>query len=105
LFERLVSRSARLQDGSRFPEEQRNEIWRLKPGIARELFVERPEKAAEETWRVYVQYGAEMHGPPLWKAQLREAWRIRSFTNWTGKGWGGGRFSGRNEFLSDEFAE
>jgi len=88
-----------------FAEEQRNEIWRLKPGIARELFVERPEKEAEETWRVYVQYGAEMHGPPLWKAQLREAWRIRGFTNWTGKAWGGGRFSGRNEFLSDEFAE
>lgn len=30
-----------------FSEEQRNEIWRLKPGIARELFVERPEKEAE----------------------------------------------------------
>ncbi len=88
-----------------FSEEQRNEIWRLKPGIARELFVERPEKEAEETWRVYVHYGVEMHGPPLWKAQLREAWRIRSITNWTGKAWGGGRFSGRNEFLSDEFAE
>jgi len=88
-----------------FSEEPRNEIWRMKPGIAREMVVERPQKGTEQIWRAYVGYATEMQGPPLWKAQLREAWKIRSFANWTGKAWGGGRFSGRNEFLSEEFAE
>ena len=88
-----------------FSEEPRNEIWRLKPGIAREMFVERPQKGPEQIWRAYVRYGTEMQGPPLWKAQLREAWKIRSFANWTGKAWGGGRFTGANELFSEEFAE
>jgi hypothetical protein len=77
----------------------------MKPGIEREMVVERPQKGTEQIWRAYVGYATEMQGPPLWKAQLREAWKIRSFANWTGKAWGGGRFSGRNEFLSEEFAE
>jgi len=88
-----------------FSEEPRNEIWRLKPGIPREMFVERPQRETEEIWRAYVRYGTEMQGLPLWQAQLREAWKIRSFANWTGKAWGGGRFNGGNEFLSEEFAE
>ena len=72
-----------------FSEEPRNEIWRLKPGIAREMFVERPQKETELIWRAYIRYGSEMKGAPLLKAQLREAWKIRSFSNWTGKPWGG----------------
>lgn len=88
-----------------FSEETRHEIWRLKPGTAREIFVGRPQKEVKETWRAYVRYGTEMKGPPLWKAQLREAWLMRSFTNWTGKAWGGGRFNGRHEFYSEEFQE
>jgi len=88
-----------------FSEEPRNEIWRLKPGIAREFFVERPQSQAEQVWRAYIRYGTEMKGPPLLKAQLREVWLIRSFTNWTGKAWGGGRFRGENEFFSEEFSE
>lgn len=89
----------------KFSEEPRNEIWRLKPGTAQEMFVERPEKEREQAWRAYVRYGAEIQGWPLLKAQLQEAWKIRSFNNWTGKAWGGGRFRGSNEFFSAEFSE
>jgi hypothetical protein len=86
-----------------FSEEPRNEIWRLKPGIAREVSVERPLAETGQEWRAYVRYGTEMRGPPLLKVQLREAWAIRSFANWTGKAWGGGRFSGQNELFSEGF--
>ena len=88
-----------------FSEEPRNEIWRLKPGLAREMFVERPQRETEQTWRAYVRYGTEMKGAPLWKVQLREAWKIRGFSNWTGKPWGGGHFAGRNEFFTEEVRE
>jgi hypothetical protein len=78
-------------------EEYRGEIWRLKPGVAQEVCVERPEG---ETWRAYVRYGAEMKGVSLLRAQLKEAWKIRSVTNWTGRAWGGGRWSGAYELFS-----
>jgi len=84
-------------------EEYRGQIWRLKSGVAREVCVERPPEAA--TWRAYLRYGTEMRGVPLIKAQLREAWLNRSLSNWTGKAWGGGRWSGANELFSDEFTE
>ncbi len=83
-------------------EEYRGEIWRLKSGVAREVCVERPEAAM---WRAYLRYGTEMKGVPLIKAQMREAWLNRSLSNWTGKAWGGGRWSGANELFSDEFTE
>jgi len=83
-------------------EEYRGEIWRLKSGVAREVCVERPEAAM---WRAYLRYGTEMKGVPLIKALLREAWLNRSLSNWTGKAWGGGRWSGANELFSDEFTE
>jgi hypothetical protein len=82
--------------------EYRGEIWRLKSGVAREVCVERPEA---DVWRAYVRYGAEMKGASLLGAQLKEAWKIRSFSNWTGKAWGGGRWSGSYELFSDEIAE
>lgn len=88
-----------------FSEEPRNDIWRLNAGIAREMFVERPPKETQQVWRAYVRYSSEMEGTPLLKAQLQEAWKIRSFTNWTGQAWGGGRFAGRNELFSEEFSE
>ncbi len=89
-----------------FSEERRNEIWRLKPGLAGEMFVERPQRATGLPWRAYVRYGTEMKGPRLWKWQLRAAWQDRSFTNWTGQAWGGGRFNnGGNELLSEEYSE
>jgi hypothetical protein len=83
-------------------EEYRGEIWRLKPGIPREVCIERPHT---ETWRAYIRYGTEMKGSPLLKAKLREAWTIRSFSNWTGKAWGGGRYSGSYELVSEEIKE
>jgi hypothetical protein len=79
-------------------EEQRMEIWRLKAGRPVEACVERP---VNETWRAFVRYGFEMHGTPLLKAQVREAWLLRSLTNWTGQAWGGGRFHGSVEVFSD----
>jgi hypothetical protein len=93
IFVRATGVQIRTDSGwQSFSEEPRNEIWRLNPGIARECFVERPQSQAEQIWRAYIRYGTEMKGPPLWEAQLREAWLIRSFTNWTGQAWGGGRF-------------
>jgi hypothetical protein len=83
-------------------EEYRGEIWRLNPGVAREVCVDRPEADA---WRAYVRYGTEMKGISLLSAQLKEAWKIRSFSNWTGKAWGGGRWSGTYELVSDEIKE
>jgi hypothetical protein len=67
--------------------------------MRRELCVERPEA---ETWRVYIRYGKEIRGFSLLKAQLQEAWKIKSFSNWTGKAWGGGRFRGSYELFSEE---
>ena len=83
-------------------EEYRGEIWRLKAGILREVCAER---LPSETWRAYVRYGTEMKGPSLLRAQLREAWVLRSFSNWTGKPWGGGRWSGSYELFSEEVTE
>jgi hypothetical protein len=88
-----------------FSEEPRNETWRLTPGTERELVVERPPTASRQIWRAYVRYGTEMRAPPLLQAQLREAWRIRSFSNWTGKAWGGGRFSGSHDLFSKDCTE
>jgi hypothetical protein len=83
-------------------EEYRGDVCRLKPGMAREVCVERPEA---EVWRAYVRYGTEMKGASLLSAQLKEAWKIRSFTNWTGRAWGGGRWSGVYELLSEEVTD
>ena len=85
-----------------FSEQPRNEIWRLKPGRPQEFFVDSPQR---EKWRAYVRFGREMSGPQLWYWQARGAWQDRSFTNWTGRAWGGGRFSGENELFSEEFSE
>lgn len=83
-------------------EEYRGEIWRLKAGTQKEVCVERPETGI---WRTYVRYGTEMKGMPLLKAQMREAWILRSFSNWTGKPWGGGRWSGSYEIFSEGVTE
>lgn len=83
-------------------QEYRGEIWRLKAGTQKEVCVERPQS---ETWRTYVRYGTETKGLPLLKAQMREAWLLRSFSNWTGKAWGGGRWSGSYELFSEEVTE
>jgi hypothetical protein len=85
-----------------FSEQPRNEIWRLKPGCPQEFFVDTPQR---EKWRAYVRFGREMRGPQLWYWQSRGAWQDRSFTNWTGKAWGGGRFTGENKLFSEEFSE
>src|SRR5215472_3484698 len=63
-------------------EDYRGEIWRLKSGVAREVCVEQPEG---QTWRAYIRFGTEMKGTSLLKAQIKEAWNIRSFSNWTGR--------------------
>jgi len=83
-------------------EDYRGEIWRLKSGVAREVCVEQPEG---QTWRAYIRFGTEMKATSLLKAQIKEAWNIRSFSNWTGRAWGGGRWSGRHELFSDEVTE
>ena len=80
-----------------FSEEYRGEIWRLKSGVEREVCVERPQ---EEMWRAYIRYGTELKDASLWSAQLKEAWITRSFSNWTGRAWGGGRWSGADELFS-----
>ena len=58
-------------------EEHRGEIWRLKSGYLREVCIERPQG---ETWRAYLRYGTEMKGVSLVRAQLKEAWSLRSFS-------------------------
>jgi hypothetical protein len=78
-------------------EEYRGEIWRLRPGIVREVCVERPDGG---NWRAYLRYGTEMKGSPVLRAQIADAWLNRSFSNWKGKAWGGGRWSGSYELLS-----
>lgn len=83
-------------------EEYRGEIWRLKAGTQKEVCIERPHS---QTWRAYVRYGSEMKGLPLLRAQMREAWILRSLSNWTGKAWGGGRWSGSCEIFSEEVTE
>ena len=85
-----------------FSEQTRNEIWRLQSGRPQEFFVDVPEG---ENWRAYIRYGTEMHGLPLLKVQIRGAWKERSFKNWTGKAWGGGRFEGQYELRTEEFSE
>ena len=87
-----------------YSEEPRNEIWRLGPGTAKNMYVEIPEESSAKVWRAYICYSTEMKGPALFKAQAREAWQIRSFSNWNGNAWGGGRFSGEYEFFSEEFS-
>jgi hypothetical protein len=82
-------------------EHQRNEIIRLKPGAARELCVERPHSYTGP-WRAVITYSTEMKGAPLLTANLMEAWNRRSFTNWNGKAWGGGKFSGSHELYTPE---
>ena len=83
-------------------EEQRGTIWRMKAGTSMEVCVERPESGS---WRAFVRCASEMKGWPRLKAQLREAWILRSFSNWSGKAWGGGRFGGSFEIRSEEFEE
>ena len=83
-------------------EDTRNEIWRLKAGRPVEVCVERP---GSGTWRAFVRYGFEMRGTTLLKAQVREAWILRSVSNWNGRAWGGGHFEGRVDLFSAEVAE
>ena len=83
-------------------EDYRGEIWRLKAGQPKEVCVERP---GNTTWRAFLRYGFEMHGVPVLKAQVREAWVLKSFSNWTGQAWGGGRFHGNEELFSEEIEE
>ncbi len=85
-----------------FSEQPRNEIWRFKPGCPQEFFVDSPQ---QEKWRAYVRFGKEMRGPQLWYWQSRGVWQDRSFTNWTGRAWGGGRFAGENKLCSEVFSE
>ncbi len=77
----------------------RNEIVRLKPNVPQEICVE---PSASDPWRLSISYGTEMHGPRLFRLQLREAWILKSFSNWTGRAWGGGRFSGNWTLTSEE---
>ncbi len=84
-------------------EEHRLETWRLTAGVPREICVERPPTLGR--WRAYVQYSKQLKGFALLKANLEEAWRYRSFTNWNGKSWGGGRWAGSYEIYSREFPE
>jgi hypothetical protein len=51
------------------------------------------------------QVATEIKGLSLFKARLREAWILRSYSNWTGKAWGGGRCSGSCEVFSEEVTE
>jgi hypothetical protein len=88
-----------------YSEEPRNEIWRLQPGTAQDLYVEIPTKQTEDIWRAYIRYSREIHGLPLFKVQAREAWKTRTLTNWTGKAWGGGRFGGRYELFTKGFSQ
>jgi hypothetical protein len=80
-------------------DETRNEIWRLKPGVVQQVCVERP---MAEGWRLYIHYAAEIHGHELLSANLREAWIIHSVSNWNGKAWGGGKFGGSFELVSEQ---
>jgi hypothetical protein len=75
-------------------EEYRGEIWRLKADNAHELCVEQPPPGK---WRVFLRYGTEIEGFGLLKLQLLGVWKSRSFSNWSGKAWGGGRFGGQYE--------
>ena len=86
-----------------FSEEQRGEVWKLTPGKAQELFVERPR--TKQKWRAYIRYSSEMRGPLLLKWQLLEAWKIKSSTNWTGRAWGGGRYYHEHGLFSAAFSE
>src|SRR6185369_4144015 len=70
-----------------FSQEPRNEIWRLRPGIKREMFLERPSRETGQAWRAYILYGAEIQGPKLWKWQILGVWKTHSFSNWTGQAW------------------
>jgi len=83
-------------------EERRGEIWRLKTGVAREVCVERPDAGV---WRAYFRYGTAMKGLPLLNAEMKEAWLNRSLSNWNGKAWGGGRWSGAFEVYAPQVEE
>ncbi len=83
-------------------QDYRGEIWHLKAGVAREVCLERPYSS---DWRAYLRYSSEIKGLALLKVQLREAWRFKSFTNWNGKSWGGGRYYGTFKLLSDPVEE
>jgi hypothetical protein len=80
-------------------DEQRNEVWRLKPGVVHQVCVERPRA---EGWRLYIKYASEMHGSARLHANVHQAWITRSLTNWNGKAWGGGYFGGSNELVSEQ---
>ncbi len=78
-------------------EEHRFETWQLTNGIPLQFTVEPPN---DGPWRVFIHYGTEMKGLPLLRAQLREAWKLRSFTNWNGNPWVGGRWTGSTRIFS-----
>lgn len=75
------------------------EARRLRAGSHAEVYAEWPEG---KTWRAGIDFGTELKGLSLLRAQIREAWLIHSFSNWTGKPWGGGRWGGDYKLFSDE---
>ena len=79
-------------------EEIRNEIWTLKPGVAREASVEIPRTGPP--WRAHIRYSPRLKGLQDLTANLQDAWITRSFKNWNGKAWGGGRYGGEHEVFS-----
>ena len=81
--------------------EYRGNIWRLTSGVPYEVCVERPEST---DWRAYIHYAPELRGIDRLKRQVHVAWRSQSFSNWTGKAWGGGFFDGSN-YLTGETIE
>ena len=72
----------------------RYEVIRLQPNVPYEFCVDSPR---DGNWRILIRFGTEMKGIPLLRAQMREAWNLKSLSNWTGKAWGGGRFIGEFE--------
>ena len=78
--------------------EYRGNIWRLTNGVPYEVCVELPESTE---WRAYIHYAPELRGMDRLKRQVQVAWRSQSFSNWTGKAWGGGFFGGSN-YLTGE---
>jgi hypothetical protein len=74
-----------------YSEEDRHETVRLSAGVAQEICVEFPDYGE---WRAYIRYAPELPWWPSFKAKLHEAYLTRSFANWSGRAWGGGRFGG-----------
>lgn len=75
------------------------EIWRLETGKTQTLGLKPPQSGE---WRAFLKYGSEVNGPQKLAWQMREALKLHSFSNWTGKAWGGGRYRGTFQLFSQE---